>query len=322
MLLLRNAGFFLLTLLILSVLFACSAEQESPLRVGTNIWPGYEPFYLARELGYYEQQPVHLVELKSATEVIHAIRNNTIEAAALTIDEAMLLLELNIDVCIIAVTDISNGGDVVLGKPGIKSLSQLKGKRIAVEHTALGALMLGAMLKKADLSINDVLVVPKTVDEHVSAYRKNKVDAVVTFEPYRSILLAEGAQLLFDSRAIPEQIIDVLVIRKDAVKNHTQSIKTLVHGFFKAAHYLKEKPQDAAKRMASRLNLTPEEVLLSYDGLIMPSLNDNKRLFKDKPSHLDQSAQFLLKLMLQEKLISRAVKIDDLFNSQWLPENL
>jgi len=135
-------------------------------------------------------------------------------------------------------------------------------------------------------------------------------------------LLAEGAQLLFDSRAIPEQIIDVLVIRKDVVKNHAQSIKTLVHGFFKAVHYLKEKPQDAAKRMASRLNLTPEEVLLSYDGLIMPSLNDNKRLFKDKPSHLDKSAQFLLKLMLQEKLISRAVKIDDLFNSQWLPENL
>jgi len=57
MLLLRNAGFFLLAPLILSVLFACSAEQESPLRVGTNIWPGYEPFYLARELGYYEQQP-------------------------------------------------------------------------------------------------------------------------------------------------------------------------------------------------------------------------------------------------------------------------
>lgn len=317
---------FLITLILLAGLFSCSSEQQSPLRVGTNIWPGYEPFYLARELGYYEQKPIHLVELKSATEVIHAIRNNTIEAAALTLDEALLLLESRVEIYIIAVLDFSNGGDVVLSKPGINTLQQLKGKRIAVEHSALGALMLNAMLHQAALSINDVVSVPKTVDEHVSAYRKNEVDAVVTFEPYRSVLLAEGAHLLFDSSAIPEQIIDVLVIRKDALKNKTQSIEKLLQGFFKAVHYLGEKPLDAAKRMASRLNLRPEEVLASYDGLIMPTLQENISLFKDKPSQLDQTTQALLKLMLEEKLIDHSVlpyvDLNDLFNPQWLPEKL
>lgn len=318
----RYASHLFMILIVITTLFACTEEQKSPLQVGTNVWPGYEPFYLARELGFYKQKFIHLVELKSATDVIHAIRNNTIGAAALTMDEALLLLESNIDICIVAVLDFSNGGDVILSKPEINSLSQLKGKRIAVEHNALGALMLNAMLKKADLSINDIVLVPKTVDEHVSAYRQNNIDAVVTFEPYSSILLGEGAHSLFDSSAIPKQIIDVLVIRKDAIKNNIDSIKALIHGFLKAVQYIEEQPQDAAKRMAARLDLTPQEVLSSYDGLILPSLEENNRLFTGKPSQLDQSAQSLLNLMLKEKLISHSVKIEGLFNPQWLPEHL
>ena len=116
------------------------------------------------------------------------------------------------------------------------------------------------------------------------------------------------------------------MIRKDAVKNNTHSIEALLHGFFKAVHYLGEKPEDAAKRMASRLNLKPEEVLASYAGLIMPTLEENISLFGGKPSQLNQSAQAMLKLMLDEKLIDRSVipyvNLHDLFNSQWLPEQL
>ena len=63
MLLRRYIYHFLVTLIILTSLFSCSAEQESPLRVGTNIWPGYEPFYLARDLGYYiEEKPSQLYQ--------------------------------------------------------------------------------------------------------------------------------------------------------------------------------------------------------------------------------------------------------------------
>ncbi len=301
---------------------SCSSEQESHLRLGTNIWPGYEPFYLARDLGYYDGKPIHLVELKSATEVIHAIRNNSIEAAALTMDEALLLLESNIEIYIIAVLDFSNGGDVVLAKPEINSLSEIKGKKIAVEHNALGALMLDAMLKKANLSIDDIILVPKTVDEHVSSYNNNQVDAVVTFEPYRSILLSEGARLLFDSSEIPKQIVDILVIRKDAIDKVSDSINPLIRGFLKAVQYLEKNPQDASKRMASRLNLSPKEVLSSYEGLTIPSLEENIKLFNKQPSELELSAQSLLELMLNEKLIMKSVKTDKLFSSKWLPEQL
>jgi NitT/TauT family transport system substrate-binding protein len=46
------------------------------------------------------------------------------------------------DIRIIATEDFSNGGDVILARPGLMMMGELKGKRIDVEATALWAFFL------------------------------------------------------------------------------------------------------------------------------------------------------------------------------------
>ena len=46
----------------LVALAGCVREQESALRIGTNVWIGCEPLYLARELGTMSPKMVQLVE--------------------------------------------------------------------------------------------------------------------------------------------------------------------------------------------------------------------------------------------------------------------
>ncbi len=36
-------------------LFLAGCERRHPLRMGLNVWPGYEFLYLAQELGYYKE---------------------------------------------------------------------------------------------------------------------------------------------------------------------------------------------------------------------------------------------------------------------------
>ena len=84
------------------------------MHIGTNVWPGYEPLYLARELGYFDDQPIHLVEHAAATEVIRAFRNGTIDAAALTLDEVLLLAQHGQNPRIVLVMDFSQGGDTLI----------------------------------------------------------------------------------------------------------------------------------------------------------------------------------------------------------------
>jgi len=68
--------------LFLLLLSGCNHAPGTPMRLGTNVWPGYEPLYLAREFGYIDREDVQLVELNSATQVMRAFRNGALEAAA------------------------------------------------------------------------------------------------------------------------------------------------------------------------------------------------------------------------------------------------
>ena len=45
----------------------CMRKPEAVLRIGTNVWIGSEPLYLARELGHLDPATVQLVEYPSAS---------------------------------------------------------------------------------------------------------------------------------------------------------------------------------------------------------------------------------------------------------------
>ena len=112
---------------LLSSLAACVREPETALRIGTNVWIGSEPLYLARELGKLDPASVQLVEYPSASEVLRAYRNQAIDGMVISLDELFGLAEDGYDPRIILVVDVSNGADVVVGRPGMRSMKDLKG---------------------------------------------------------------------------------------------------------------------------------------------------------------------------------------------------
>ncbi|MFO0172455.1 MAG: ABC transporter substrate-binding protein, partial [Aphanizomenon sp.] len=207
--------YFTLTMIMVALVITltkCTTHISPPLRIGANLWTGYETLYLARDLGYYDQKLIKLVDYPSGTEEVRAYRNHEIEGAGLSIDQALVLAATQENIKIITIMDISNGGDVILGKPEITDIKALKGKRVGVESTALGAFFIARALEKNQMSIKDIQLVSLELIEHEQAYKQGKVDAVVTFGPARIKLLASGAKLLFDSSQIPGEIVDVLAI--------------------------------------------------------------------------------------------------------------
>jgi len=298
---------------------ACSPAPEPPLRIGTNLWPGYEPLYLARDLGHFDNTSIKLVELTSASEVIHALRNGMLEGAALTLDEALMLLDDGFDLKVILLMDFSHGADVLLAKPEITSLAALRGKRIAVENSSVGAILLDGALHKANLTPSDIEIVPCSVDEHLECYEY--VDAVVTFEPFKTKLLQLGAKQLFDSSQIPTQIIDVLVVPKVTAQHRPHALKILLDGYFKACQYLATQPDDAAKRMAARMGLTATEVLAAFDEIRLLGLGKNRALMGKDRHQLNESTQALANLLLKRKLLKNRVVLQQLFDNRFLPNH-
>lgn len=312
-----------ITLIFLSGILAitlinCKSETVFPFRVGSNIWPGYATLYLARALGYYNGTRIKLVDYPSATEAVRAYRHEEIEAAALTMDEALVLASTNKNIRIIAIFNISDGGDVILGKPDIKTMNDLKGKRVGVESTSLGGFFLIRALEESGMSLEDINIVSLELSEHEQAYQNNQVDAIVTFYPPKSKILAMGANLLFDSSQIPGEIVDVLIVNTDAIENSSQTIQTLINGHFKGLNYLRKKPEEASSIMAKRSQVSPEEFLRSLNGLKLPDLQENKDLLSKNDASLIKAMEKLVKIMLDNKLLTNTVDIENILDDRFV----
>ncbi|MBW4420210.1 MAG: ABC transporter substrate-binding protein [Myxacorys californica WJT36-NPBG1] len=306
---------------LLSILISCAQQPETPIRVGANVWPGFEPLFLARELGYYQGQPIELHDYPSSTEISQALRNGDLDVAAFTMDEVLSLAETNPDIQVVLVTDFSNGGDVFLAKPEIQTPNDLKGKKVGVESSALGGYMLARSLDKLGLSLDTLKISSLGVSEHEQAYKQNVVDAVITFEPVRSNLIKTGAKVLFDSSQIPGEIIDVLVTRKDVLANRERTMKALIEGWFRALDYQQQQPQDAARKMAQREQITPEQFIESLKLLTIPDRQTNIKLLNKTEPSLIENTKRLGQVMLKNKLLKKVAPIDQLISDQLVKES-
>lgn len=292
---------------------------EPLLRIGAHPWPGYELLYLAREKGWFDRESIRLVEMPSASDSIQALFAGALEGAALTLDEVLSVAAAGLEVRIVAVLDVSLGADVLLAQPRFKQLADLKGRRIGVENSATGALMLEGALAAAELQAADIKPVYMTTDKHYDAFVKGEVDALVTYDPVSSQLLAAGGRKLFDSSLIPGRIVDVLVVRSEVLVNNRAALQQLVAAHFHALQELKQHPASAAQIIAPRLGVKAEEVPAMFAHLDLPDLVANQAWLGGSHPRLDDTVMVLQNTMRRNGLLPALAGSVSFADAQFLP---
>lgn len=303
----------LASLLCCLMLAACTVAPEKPLRLGTNVWIGYEPFYLAREINALDQDKVRLIEYTSTLPVLHAFRNNLLDAAALTLDEALLLAQQQPDISVVAVLDISNGADALLARPEIRSVQQLQGQTVAVENLATGGYLLSRALQLAGIPGSAVTIHTVSAEDHETALQSNGIAAVVTYDPQKTRMQANGANNLFDSSKIPGEIVDVLVVRNQALQSKPQMLRHLLKGWQIAQQYLQRNRHDSLVKMQARQRLNTQQLEVALRQLTFPGAEQNQALLSGSGS-LHKTLQLLLQHMHASQLLppnaTQTLKLD------------
>jgi NitT/TauT family transport system substrate-binding protein len=306
----RRALWLLSCAALLAALSGCMREPEPALRIGTNVWIGSEPLYLARELGHLDLGAVQLVEYPSASEVLRAYRNQAIDGMVISLDELLGLAADGLQPRVVLVVDVSHGADAVVGRSGMRSMKDLKGKRVAVEGGALGAYVLSRALAKNGMRASDVKVVHLESNEQPVAFEKGQVDGAVTFDPYRDQLLRAGAKTLFDSTQIPGEIVDLLAVRASVIDKQPNAVQALLRGWFDAIDYMQRDPKDAARRMGVRQQTSGEQFLAAQQGLHVPSRDENLRMLGGASPDLAVTGRRLMTLMVDAKLLRSNIDIE------------
>ncbi len=293
----------------------CASQR--PLQLAGHPWPGYEPMFLARSLDYLPAD-VELYESATVQESIEAIGRGRVDGAMLTLDEALRLRDQGMPLEIVLVFNVSRGADMLLTRPTISHLPELRGKRLGVEDTVLGSLMLTLVLEKAGLRPQDVSVQRIAYEAHEKAWQRGDVDALITYEPAGGRLAALGARRLLSTRQLPDTIFDVLVMHREAARVHGDRLRAGLAGYFRALAYLRQNPWDAAYRVAPRLQLSAQGVIDTLRGLELPDVVGNRRYLAGDGT-LQQAAQRLSPILQQAGLLQRPVDPQRLVTNAYLP---
>jgi NitT/TauT family transport system substrate-binding protein len=319
----RPSLFTLGALVLLGVLAGLTGcSRPEPLRIGLNIWPGYEFIILAEQLGYYQDEGVEvkIIDFSSLGDARRSFERGQIDGLGTTAVEVMLAGEASPDpLKIVNIVDYSDGADVILARPGFPDLASLKGRKVGVELGSLCVYVLARGLEQAGLSLADIVAVSKDQASLEADLRAGLLDAVVTYPPTSLAILKDPAfQTVFSTKKTPREVVDVLAFGEKVITERPKDVAAVLRAFNRAQDYYVSHKNEALKIMSKREGITPEELELALtDGLRVVTAGEQAAYLREGgiKTVLERTGQVLT----QAKLLRQAKAAEAYFSDRFVP---
>ena len=262
-----------------------SHAMAEPLKIGYSDWPGWVAWEVGIEKGWFKEEGVEVkFEWFDYVASMDAFAAGKLDAVSMTNGDALVTGSTGAKSVMAIINDYSNGNDMVVAKPGITSVKQLKGKKIGVEVGFVGHLLLLNALEKAGLKESDVELVNVPTNETPQVLASGDVDAIVAWQPSSGIALTQvpGSKAIYTSADEPGLIYDVLSVSPQSYAADKEKWARVAKVWYRIVAYLKDPKtfDDAIKIMASRVGLKPEEYKSFVKGTNILTLDEAKGFYK------------------------------------------
>ncbi|MBI5839454.1 MAG: ABC transporter substrate-binding protein [Chloroflexi bacterium] len=261
---------------------ACAPKAAEPvkIRIGTQPWIGYGPWWIAQEKGMFTAHglDVELVDFVQDTEVNAAFASGEMDAANLATHTAIKLFANGVDLKVVLLEDASYEADAMMAGPDVQSIADLAGKSVAYEEGSTSDLLLNYALSQNGMSLADISPAPMPASDAGSALIAGQVAAAVTYEPYISAALAENSDLhvVYTAGERPGLISDVFVISGKFASENPEAAKELLKVWDEAMAFYKSNPDEAKGIIATAVGSAPEELTTAFDGVQFYDLAENR----------------------------------------------
>jgi NitT/TauT family transport system substrate-binding protein len=270
---------------LLVLLFGLHAAQAgTPLKVAYSDWPGWVAWDVAVQKGWFKEAGVDVEFLWfEYVPSMDAYAAGKVDAVCMTNGDALVTGANGKPSKGILLNDFSNGNDMVVAKAGIKSVKDLKGKKIGVEVGFVDHLLLLKALESAGLQEKDVTLVNMPTNQTAQALASGSVAAIAAWQPNSGQALKEvpGSTAIFTSANAPGLIYDLLCVSPESLAKRKEDWKKVVKVWFRVAEYLKDEKNKAEylKIMSARVGLKPDQYEPLMKGTNFLDLAGNKKHF-------------------------------------------
>ena len=299
-----------------------STFAAGTLKIGTVVWIGYGPFYVAEALDLYKKYGAK-VTLQFFTDpalIPPAIASGSVDGGMLTYDQVIGQIAQSIPMKVVMPIDYSNGGDAIVASKDIAKVADFKGKKVAYNPLSPSDFLLAYALQVNKMSEKDILPVNMTPEAIPAAMASGSLPVGVTYEPNVSQITGmdggDKFHVVYSSKDAPGLITDVLVFKPEYIKANPKEITAIMRGYLDGMAYMKQNPDEAAKLIGKAMGVSAEEVKEQLTGVHNIPLADMQKNFaksKDTTS-LHASGAVIGKILIANGQIKKTPPIEETYD--------
>ena len=261
------------------------ANAAEPLKIGYSDWPGWVAWEVAIEKKWFAKEGVDVkFEWFDYVASMDAYAAGKLDAVSMTNGDALVTGSTGAPSVMILLNDYSNGNDMVVGKAGVESIKDLKGKKVGVEVGFVGHLLLLKALEENGLTESDVTLVNVPTNETPQVLSSGEVEAIVAWQPSsgQALSMVPGSQAVFTSANNPGIIYDGLSVNPASLSSRKADWEKVLKVWYKTVNYINDPKthDEAVAIMASRVGLSAEEYAPFLKGTKLLTLKEAKAAFK------------------------------------------
>ncbi|HEX2871800.1 MAG TPA: ABC transporter substrate-binding protein [Polyangiaceae bacterium] len=308
-------------------LSASAARPRPPLKLAYSDWPGWVAWDIAVEKGYFKAAGVDvtLVWLEYVPSM-EAFSEGKADAVCMTNGDALVAGSSGAKSVGIVINDYSNGNDMIVAQPGIKKLTELRGKKVAVEVGFVDHLLLMEALKSVGLAESDVDIVNTKTQDTPSLLKAGSVSAIAAWQPNSGHALDQvpGASALFTSANVPGLIYDALFVSPTSLQERRADWKKIVQVWFQVVAFIQDPAHraEAARIMSQKAQMTPERYEKLMNGTQFLDLAENQKRFQKRAGYqtIYGSSEVVDQFNVANRVYREAVKPDPYFDPSLVGE--
>jgi NitT/TauT family transport system substrate-binding protein len=239
------------------LLSAAPGQAKEPLKIGFSDWPGWTPLQIAVDKGWFKEAGVDVdMQWFDYSASLDAFSAGKLDGDFVANGDSLGIGANGAKNVIYLLTDYSSGNDQVVGAPGVKSVKQLKGKKVGVEVGLVDHLLLEYALRHAGMKVTDVTLVNAKTNETPQVLASGSVAAIAAWQPVSGQAMKQdpGARPIFTSAQAPGLIFDGLAVSPQSLKDRRDDWNKVMTVWYRIVAYINNPKTnaDALKIMAAR----------------------------------------------------------------------
>jgi len=286
--------------LTLSLIFPAQAVAKDKFRIAWSIYVGWMPWDYGQKSGIVKKWAdkygieIEVVQINDYIESINQYTAGAFDGCVMTNMDALTIPAAGgVDSTALIVGDFSNGNDGVVLKGKGKKLKDIKGQKVNLVELSVSHYLLARGLDGVGMSEKDIKVVNTSDADIVAAFTTGDVTAVTTWNPLLSeVVNMPNTTKVFDSSKIPGEIIDMMVVNTDTLKDNPKLGKALVGAWYEIMSIMSQNDSTGKKARTMMAEASGTD-LAGYDG----QLASTKMFYQAKDAVAFTKSKDLIKTM-------------------------